>query len=255
MRASLFALVAVLVPSACLVGCNESNKAPAPEPAKASAAAPTASAASAPGPSNSARPATPRAKETSETASAALGHLPDGVGLKVGTALPTLTLKSSKGDEVDLNALAKTGPLLLVFYRGGWCPFCNYQIRSLTKAYPDFQKRGVTPVAISVDLPSEASKTQEAYAIPFPVLTDSDLVAHKAFKVLNHLDEAGVARLKGFGIDVEAHSGQQHHTIAIPSIFMIDGQGKVAWAHADTDYKTRPSTQQLLQVIDDLKLK
>lgn len=79
-------------------------------------------------------------------------------------------------------------------------------------------------------------------------------MAHKAFNVLNQLDEAGVKRLEGYGIDLEAHSGQKHHTIAIPSIFIIDAKGKVAWAHADTEYKTRPSAKQLLEVIDGLKL-
>ncbi|MGE0321804.1 MAG: peroxiredoxin-like family protein [Polyangiaceae bacterium] len=250
MRTSILLLAAV-----ALGGCNESSSSPTPEPTKASASSPLASVTTSPSSSSEAeKPKQPMAKETSDTPTDHLGKLPDGVGLEVGSALPTLKLKSSKDDEVDVNALAKTGPLMLVFYRGGWCPFCNYQIHSLAKAYPEFQKRGVTPVAISVDLPSEASKTQSSWEIPFPVLSDPELVAHKAFNVLNQLDDAGLAKLKGYGIDVEARSGQKHHTIAIPSIFIID-DGKVAWAHAETDYKTRPSTTQLLKVIDDLKLR
>ena len=250
MRASTVFLAALVV-----AGCNESGSEPSAEPSsKASTSSPAGNPSAAPTANEKPLAAKkPMAKETSDTASDHLGKLPEGVGLKLGSPLPELKLQSSEGDEVDVNALAKTGTLMLVFYRGGWCPFCNYQIHSLAKAYPEFQKRGVTPVAISVDLPNEASKTQTSWKIPFPVLTDPELVAHKAFNVLNQLDDSGLAKLKGHGIDLEQRTGQKHHTIAIPSIFIIN-DGKVAWAHADTDYKTRPSTTQLLKVIDNLKL-
>lgn len=183
-----------------------------------------------------------------------VGTLPPKVGIPVGRPAPDALLRDSDGHEVRLEDLVTNGPILLVFYRGGWCPFCNFQIRELTKAYPEFEKRGVTPVAVSVDDVDEAAKTQATYTIPFPVLSDPDLAAHRALRVAHYADEAEVAKLRGFGIDIERSSGRKHHTIAIPSIFIIDVEGVVRWAHADRDYKVRPSTEQLLAAIDALEL-
>jgi peroxiredoxin len=176
------------------------------------------------------------------------------VGIPVGGQAPDATVREADGREVRLREAGKPGPVLLVFYRGGWCPYCNSQIHELTTAYPEYQKRGVTPVAISVDRAEESAKTQATYSIPFPVLSDPELAAHRAYRVLHQVDEAEYARLKGFGIDLEKASGQGHHVIAVPSIFVIDGKGVVRWAHADPDYKVRPSTAQVLAAIDGLKL-
>jgi peroxiredoxin len=142
----------------------------------------------------------------------------------------------------------------LIFYRGGWCPFCNFQIRELTHAYGELRKRGVMPVAVSVDRTDEATRTSATYEIPFRVLSDPDLQAHEAFKVVHHADDAEVARLKGFGMDIEQYSGRDHHAIAIPSMFVIDKSGMVRWAHAARDYKTRPSPEQLFAALDGLAL-
>lgn len=180
-----------------------------------------------------------------------LGTLAAGLGVAVGEHAPDAIVRDADNREVHLQGLAgKDGRMLVVFYRGGWCPFCNFQIHELTVAYPEFQRRGVLPVAISVDRVDESARTRATYSIPFPVLSDPELGAHRAFRVLHHADNAEVARLKGFGMDIERASGQTHHVIAVPSMFLIDGQGVVRWAHADPDYKVRPSIAQILGVID-----
>ena len=112
----------------------------------------------------------------------------------------------------------------------------------------------MTPVAISVDKVDEASKTNTTYEIPFPVLSDPELHAHEAFRVVHEASEDEVARLKGFGIDIERSSGKTHHKFAVPAVFLIDAHGVVRWAHADPDYKVRPTTAQLLAAIDGAKL-
>ena len=175
----------------------------------------------------------------------ALGTLPEGVGLAVGSKVPPAVVVDSAGAAFDLGARVATGDTLVVFYRGGWCPYCNLQLRELTERAADFKAAGVGLVALSVDQPTEAAKSRARYTIPFPVLGDPDLRAHTAFRVTHVLDAAGVARLKGFGIDVEAGSGRAHHTIAVPAMFLVRA-GVVAWAHADRDYKRRPSAAQVL---------
>lgn len=107
---------------------------------------------------------------------------------------------------------------------------------------------------VSVDKTVEADRTFQTYELPFPLLSDPDLALHRIFRVLNKVDDALVAKYKGFGIDLQQSSGKDHHTVAVPSVFIIGRQGVVRWAHADHDHRTRPSVAQLLKIIDGLKL-
>lgn len=209
-------------------------------------------AASAPGADTPGAKVAPEPKAYANPAT--IGTLAPGLGVPVGEHAPDAELRDSAGAAVRLGDLVRQGPLALVFYRGGWCPFCNFQIRELTGAYPEFRRRGVRPVAVSVDRVEEAAKTQAAYQVPFPVLSDPDLAAHRAFRVLHQVSEAEAERLRGFHIDLDQASGRTHHVIAVPAIFVIDAQGIVRWAHADPDYKVRPSAAQVLAAIDALGL-
>ena len=104
----------------------------------------------------------------------------------------------------------------------------------------------MTPVFISVDAIGAAEKAKAAYAVPFPLLSDAKATVHEAFRVVNALGPKGVARLKGYGHDVDQWSGQSHHKIAIPSMFLIDTTGTIRWAHAHRNYRTRPKIDALL---------
>lgn len=234
------------------MGCEREPAAASSKPASQPAVAAPAASAS---PAAASTQKAPRGKPTTTSSDAEVGTLPDGVGIRVGEKVPEATLTTSDGKSRTLSELHTKGAILLVFYRGGWCPYCNFQVRELTTANPELQERGVTPVFVSVDRMEESARTTAAYDIPFPVLSDPDLVAHKAFRVMHQADSDEVARLRGFGHDLEASSGRDHHVIAIPSIFLVDREGLVRWAHADRDYKRRPSVGQLLNAIDEAGLK
>ena len=194
----------------------------------------------------------PRSREHGMPEAPTLGTLPEGIGVAVGAPAPDVTVRDFDGDERSLASLWAEGAVLLVFYRGGWCPYCNFQVHALTEAYPEFQERGITPAVISVDVSEEGTRTRASWEIPFPVLSDSGLDAHRAYHVVNEVDDATVERLRGMGMDLEAHSGGDHHTVAVPAIFLIDREGVVRWAHADHDYRTRPSVEQILGAIPAL---
>ena len=218
-------------------------------------AAPTATSngATLPSPSASA-PVKPTLIETTPTPADKLGTLAPNTGIPVGQKIPDAHGRDLDGKDVTLSSLYAKGPILLAFYRGGWCPFCNSEIHALTTAFPDYQKRGVTPVAVSVDTPDKEAKLKATYAIPFPVLSDSDATMIEAFHVVNKVNDQQLAKMKTFGVDLEASSGKTHHEIAIPALFLVDRSGVVRWAHSDPDFKTRPSTAQLLAAIDATKL-
>jgi peroxiredoxin len=193
----------------------------------------------------------PRSAPVDPTPDATLGTVPDGHGLDLGAPIPDVTIASAEGEPAELRTVAGSQPVLIGFYRGGWCPFCNTQIRELSTRHDVFAERGVVPIMISVDQPGEAAKTEAAYEIPFPVLSDSDLEAHNAFRVLFEVPEEDVERMKAGGMDLEASSGRDHHKLALPSLFLFDENGVLLWQHVDSDYRVRPRIEQILEVLDE----
>jgi peroxiredoxin len=189
-------------------------------------------------------------KQYTTTPDDRLGRLAPGYGIPVEREAPNASVQDADGHSVHLLDFTKSGAILLVFYRGGWCPYCSFEIHELTANYAEYKSRNVTPVAISVDRPEEASKSRAMFKIPFPVLSDPDLTAHQAYHVIHEADDAELTKLKSAGIDIEHASGRKHHSYAVPSLFLIDRTNRVRWAHADLDYKVRPSTQQILAAID-----
>jgi peroxiredoxin len=201
----------------------------------------------APPPASSTSPA---ARELTPTPSERLGTLAPDAGIPIGQKAPEVAGRDLNGHDVPLSSLYAQGPILLVFYRGGWCPYCNAEIRALTQAFPEFQKRGVMPVAVSVDTPESEEKMRATYSIPFPVLSDSPASMISAFHVVRRISDEELAKMKAFGVDLEGASGQHHHVIAVPSLFLVDRMGIVRWAHSDPDIKVRPSPQQILAALD-----
>lgn len=188
------------------------------------------------------------AKKKATKAPKTAGTLAAGIGLSPGTAVPALEAQDLTGQTVALDTLFAEGPTLLVFYRGGWCPYCNHQLYSLAGAHPDFAEAGVRIAVISVDTPDQASLTHAEWTLPFPALSDSGLAVHEAFQVVFQLDEKTQAKYAQWGLDLEGHSGRTDGKIAVPAMFLVK-DGKVAWAHTDPDYKVRPSPEQVLAAL------
>jgi peroxiredoxin len=117
---------------------------------------------------------------------------------------------------------------------------------------PEFDKRGLRLVAISVDKPSDEARTQAKHGVPFPMLSDSKLTAHQGYRVVHVPGDAEKKALAGFNIDLAAYSGESHGDFAVPSLFLVDRNGVVRFAHVDEDYKTQPSAKQMLSVADRL---
>ena len=246
----LLLVFAAVASSACSKPASDTASAPA-------TSAPSASgmmAAMTPSALASATPAAHPMKDYADPPANRIGVLAPGTGIPVGQKVPDIHARDLDGKDVSLSSLYAKGPILLAFYRGGWCPYCSSENHALATAYSEYQKRGVTPVTVSVDTPDAEAKTKATYTIPFPVLSDSDAAMIEAFHVVNKVDDATLAKMRGFGVDLESYSGKSHHEIAIPSLFLIDRTGVVRWAHSDTDFKVRPSTAQILAAIDATKL-
>lgn len=227
--------VAVLV---LVCGCNGT---PAEQSAPTSTAPSPAPAASS--------PELVDPKPHQPTPAAELGRLPDGVGVAVGSKAPDFDIRDSQGKSVRLSSLLEKQHVVLFFYRGGWDPHCNFQVRSFSTALEALRQMEMLPVGVSVDAAQRAEQMRAHHAILFPLLSDSDLEAHRAYRVATKLDDESDGRLRGAGIDIARWSARDHRQIAIPAIFLIDRTGTVRFAHASRDYQTRPDMRALLDAL------
>jgi peroxiredoxin len=157
----------------------------------------------------------------------------------VGSAVPAVELTALSGKATTLAALLDGKPAVLVFYRGGWCPYCNLQLSELRKLGPDLAKHGFQLLAISPDRAEELGKTLEKGDIDFMLVSDSRALALQAFGIAFRVDDPTLEKYQGFGIDLEQASGQKHHALPVPSVFVIDAAGVIQFAYVNPDYRTR----------------
>jgi peroxiredoxin len=170
----------------------------------------------------------------------------EAVPLKVGDALPDVSVKDAAGKSVKLSAHHAEGPLVIVFFRGSWCPICTRHFQDLIKAHPEITKLGAKMVAISPDTVENTKGNTYKLKIPFPLLSDSDLVATKAFGLAFTVDDATITKYKGFGIDLDKASGRDHHALPVPAVYIVDKSGKIKFAHSNPDYTKRLDVETIL---------
>lgn len=167
--------------------------------------------------------------------------------LKAGTQAPDVSFKDTEGKEIRLQTLLKQGPVVLVFYRGGWCPFCQTQLKGLAEAAPTLKDEGLQLVAVAPDLPERQLETAKKESLDYTLLSDASMKAAEAFGVAFRVDEGTLEKYKGYGIDLEAASGEKHHALPVPSVFIVGKDGKILFAYSNPDYKVRLSKEDLLK--------
>ena len=171
----------------------------------------------------------------------------NSTALKAGDAIPDVTLRTEENKEVSLRKLVSEKPTVLIFYRGGWCPFCNRHLQSLAGIEDDLNKAGAQLLAISMDQPSKLKETPNRDKLHYRLLSDSDAAAAKAFGIAFKVDDATVEKYKGYGINLDAASGNDHHILPHPAVFVADTSGKIRFAHVNPDYKVRLETKKILE--------
>ncbi|MFW5845800.1 MAG: peroxiredoxin-like family protein [Planctomycetota bacterium] len=170
--------------------------------------------------------------------------------LRVGQPVPSVTLQDAAGESHDLSQLVQEAPSVLVFYRGSWCPFCQRHLQELAAALPDIRQHGYQVLTISPDLPEHAASLAAEQGLDYRLLSDADGVAMRAFGLAFQVDAATRERYQGSGIDLEAASGQDHHQLPVPAVFLVGSDGVIDFVHADPDYRQRFPTAALLAMIE-----
>ncbi len=159
--------------------------------------------------------------------------------LSVGDRAPIFSVRTTEGALRPFSPDSYKKPTVLLFYRGGWCPYCNTQLSDLHLVEPKLRKSGFEIVFLSTDRPELLYSSLKATDIHYTLLSDSHLEAAKAFHIAYHVDDATIAKMREFGVDLEATTGTKQHELPVPSVFIIDTSGTIRFVYWNPDYKIR----------------
>jgi peroxiredoxin len=173
--------------------------------------------------------------------------------LRVGNKAPDITLPNSSGDQQTLKALWMTGPVVVVFYRGGWCPYCNLELRAWQQHLPALQSLGASLVAISPQTPDNSLSTAEKNALSFKVLSDSALVAAKGFGIAFSLPPELINLYSSVGNNLPELNGNGQWILPVPATFVLDQAGMIRFAHIEADYRDRAEPSDVISVVRSLR--
>jgi len=166
--------------------------------------------------------------------------------LTEGQRAPHAVLRTAEGESVDLAQQYRRQPTMLIFYRGGWCPYCNVQLGHLAEAEQAIAEMGIAVFAISPDRPAKLRENTIETDHTYRRLSDSDMILAQAFGVAFRVADETVEQYHEYGIDLEEASGQSHHLLPVPAVYLIDRDGMIRFAHWDADYRERLSPEALL---------
>lgn len=185
------------------------------------------------------------------TAELAQSGLAEGA-LKEGDKAPPFALPDAIGEVATLEGLLAKGPVVLNFYRGGWCPYCNLELAALHKLLPEIAARGGQLIAVSPELPDQSLSVAEKFAMEFQVLSDVANQAARAFGLVFTLPEALRPIYAGLGIDLPKCNGDDSFELPMPATYVIDRHGVIAHAFVDADYSKRMEPADVVAALDGL---
>jgi peroxiredoxin len=169
--------------------------------------------------------------------------------LKVGDKAPAFTLKDPEGKEVSSTALLAQGPLVVSFYRGVWCPYCNMELQALQAALPEFERRGAKLVAISPQTPVNSRKSVRQNSLSFSILSDAQNEVAAAFGLRFALPDYLVELYKSLKNDLPSFNGDPSWTLPMPARYVIASDGTILYAEVNPDYTRRPEPEEMLPAL------
>ncbi len=171
--------------------------------------------------------------------------------LAVGEKLPEVTIRNLDGASLGLSEALGGKPALLMFYRGGWCPFCNTHLGELATVQDSLLETGIRIFALSPDKPEKLRESLEQHEIDYTLLSDSEMKAAKAFGIAFRVEKKTVSRLKDRGMDLGESAGQDHGLLPVPSVFLVDAEAVIRFVYSNPDYRVRINPDSLIQAVRD----
>ena len=167
-------------------------------------------------------------------------------GLFIASKAPDFKAKDQNGTEIRLKDLLKKGKVVLVFYRGYWCPYCNKELARLQDSLLLIKEKGATLLAVSPETAEGITKTTEKTKAEFSVIHDEGLKIMKAYDVDFEVPENTITRYKNAGLDIEKNNGNNGKYLPVPAVYIIDQESTIRYRFFETDYKKRPSVKDIL---------
>ena len=167
-------------------------------------------------------------------------------GLFLNSKAPDFKAKDQHGNEIRLKDLLKKGKVVLVFYRGEWCPYCNKSLQRLEDSLQLIISKGATLIAVSPEKPESIAKTIEKTKAHYSVLHDEELKIMKKYEVQFEVPENTLKRYRNGGIKIDEINGKNGNYLPVPATYIIDKEGNITYRFFNQDYKKRPSVKEIL---------
>jgi peroxiredoxin len=174
-------------------------------------------------------------------------------GIRTGHQAPDFTLPDPRKREVSLGTLLQAGPAVATFYRGGWCPYCNIQLRAYQAIVPEITALGAQLVAISPQLPDGSLSTAEANELTFTVLSDVGNTVARSFGLVWSLPEELRAALRSNNKALPGINGDDSWELPVPATYVIGKDHRVVLASIDVDYRNRLDPDEILAALKRLR--
>lgn len=173
--------------------------------------------------------------------------------LPVGERASLFTLPSPTGEQVSLQDYLEQGPVVLTFYRGSWCPYCNLQLNALKQRIDDITSLGATLIAISPERPDGTLSAEEICELPFTVLSDQDAHVAASYGVAWQVPEFLLEHMRvDRGLDLQEINNGNATILPIPATFVLNQNGEVIWRYVDVDYRTRSEPDDIINALKNL---
>ena len=171
--------------------------------------------------------------------------------LEVGDEVPAVEVRNLDDETLDLSRVVAEKPTVIIFYRGGWCPYCNTHLGALAEVEPRLLELGYQVLAISADRPGKVQETREEFGFGYRLLSDAKMRAARALGIAFHVAEATLEQYEDYGIRLEEASGQTHHLLPVPSVFIAGTDGVIRFAHSNPDYKVRLEPEKVVAAAEE----
>ena len=172
--------------------------------------------------------------------------------LKAGDAAPDFVLTDQDGNDVALKDLLAKGPVVLTFYRGVWCPYCNIELKALEEVVGEIRARGASLVAVSMQGAADSRKSQKDNALSFPILTDKNGELAEKMGIRWSLQDYVIPFHEGFGVVLPRIHGDGQWNLPMPARYVVGTDGNIAYSEVNPDYTRRPEPADLFPVLDSL---
>ncbi len=169
-----------------------------------------------------------------------------------GEQMIDFNLPDAKGNQVLLSAILKEGNAVISFYRGGWCPYCNMELKALQNILPELQKSNTQLIAISPETPDNSLSTQEKNELSFPVLSDINNKYAKTLGLVFQMPKELVDLYSSFNIDVKKHNGNDDFELPMPATYVVNKAGTIIKAFIPEDYTERLDPKEVLEALKKL---